>query len=117
MAEDAEAVLAAVPDVPDEWALLEQFHVLSEEVIAERGLERPAGRAGFGEESIKKCGRPGVAVGASEEAAQALSSGPLATDGDQRDETIGINELIESVGLLIGPAVSEQAGDRHLERS
>ena len=115
VAEDAEAVLAAIPDVPDEGTVVEELGVLGEEVVAQPVVEVLAGRAGLGEEALEQRRRPGIPVGPGEQGAQALGGRALAADR-RRHEAIGVSELVERIGLLVGPAVAEQTGDRDLER-
>ena len=116
MAEDAEAVLAAVPDVPDEGPLREELRVLGEEVVAQPGLEGRARGAGLGKESLEERRGPGVAVRPGEEGPEPLGGRTLAAHRHERDEAVGVGELVESIGLLVRPAVPEQAGDSDLER-
>ena len=96
--------------------LREELGVLGEEVVAQPGLQRRSGRARLGEEAVKERRGPGVAVGAGEEGPQALRGRALAAHRHERDEAIGIGQLVERVGLLVRPAIAEQAGDGHLER-
>ena len=96
--------------------LAKSFDVLGEEVVAQPGVEGLAGRAGLGEEAVEQRRRPGVPVRPGEQGPQALGGRALAAHGHERDEAVGVRELVEPVGLLVRPAVPEQAGGRDLER-
>ena len=53
-----EAVLAAIPDVPDEGAVVEQPAVLLEEAVAQPVLQRAVGVAGMGQQTLLRGRRP-----------------------------------------------------------
>ena len=67
-----EAVAPAVPDVPDEGALVEQLAMLLEEAVAQPVVERLAGIAGLGEQARELRRRPVGAEGVGEKRVQAL---------------------------------------------
>ena len=64
--EDREAVLAAVPYLPDERPVPEQSSMLGEEVVTQPRLQRGIRRACLSEQTIKQRWRPGRSMGASE---------------------------------------------------
>jgi hypothetical protein len=110
----AEAVLLAVPDVPDEGAVVEELAVVLEEGVAEplldggRGLLVLVELGGGGEELVlpRVAPPPRLAPeGGGEEAAQAIGGGGLGAEGRQADDAV----VVGVVGQL-GAAVDQRAG-------
>ena len=112
-----EAVLAAVPDVPDEGAVVEPLAVLLEEAVAEPVVERRARLAPASVSSLS-CSD----ADHSDPKAVRKTSRNRSAAGDS-PRTAGMGTMpslsakrIEVVRFLIGPAVAEQPGHGDLER-
>ena len=116
--------LAAVPDVPDEGAVLEQLAVLLEEFIAQPIVEGDA--AGFGEQLGKDTVVPIITIGGVQQLQQPLGRRTLTAHRGDADDTVFVLEMVQHLGLLdpfallVGqfhlrivfrrPTVGEQAG-------
>ncbi len=112
-----EAVLATVPEVPDERAVVEPLAVLLEEAVAEPVVERRARLGpGLGEQLGLQRRGPFRPEGGSQDLTQPLGGGRLAPRGGDGDDAVLVGQRIEVVRLLIGPAVAEQPGHGDLER-
>jgi hypothetical protein len=118
-----EAVFAAVPEVPDERALVEQVAVLLEEFVAQPVVEGGFFGAGGGEQVAFV----EWAEGGSEQAAQAGGGGLFAVQRRQADDAVGVGVGFQAVRAerravgefgtgLARPAVAEQPGDGDLQR-
>ena len=120
-----EAIGAAVPEVPDEGAVVEELGVLLEELVAQpvfEGLGFAAFEPGGGDERAFVEG----AEGGGEELAQAGGGGLLAVERRKADDAVFVGEGFQAVGAeggaigeaaagLARPAVAEQAGDGDVE--
>ena len=115
--ERREAVLAAVPDVPDEGAILEHLAVRLEELVAKPGVEIRLLRARGCKELAGTRRRPGRSIGASEELLQTLGRRTLAKHRGKTDDAVAVGELGRVVRLgLLGPAVAEESTHCDLQR-
>ena len=95
--ERREAVLPAVPDVPDEGAILEHLAVRLEELVAKPGVEIGLLRARGCKELAGTPRRPGRSIGASEELLQTLGRRTLAKDRRKTDDAVAVGELAQVV--------------------
>ena len=121
-----EAIGAAVPEVPDKGAVVEELGVLLEELVAQPVFESfgfAALEPGGGDEGAFVEG----AEGGGEELAQAGSGGLLAVERWEADDAVFVGEGFQPIGAeggaigeaaagLARPAVAEQAGDGDVER-
>lgn len=112
-----EAVLATVPEVPDEGAVVEPLAVLLEEPVAEPVVERRA-RLGTGLGEQPGLHRPGPfqPEGGPQDLTQPLGGGGLAPRGGDGDDAVLVGQRVEVVRLLVRPAVAEQPRHGDLER-
>ena len=129
-----EPVAAAVPDVPDEGALVEKPAVLLEETVAQPFLDRlgrPAARHRGGQQLPFRGGGPVIPIGRGEQQPQPVGRRGLAAHGCKTDNAIGVSELIEAPAaidprayflghmhlrvLFCRPAVTEQPGDSDVQ--
>ena len=121
-----EAIGAAVPEVPDKGAVVEELGVLLEELVAQpvfEGFGFAALEPGGGDEGAFVEG----AEGRSEELTQAGGGGLLAVERREADDAVFVGEGFQPVGAeggaigeaaagLARPAVAEQAGHGDVER-
>lgn len=87
-------VAQAVPDVPNEWTVMEQGAVLFEKFVAQPIVKGLAFAIGGGEEFIQACSGPVLAIGGGKEFCQALSGGRLLVDGAQAHDAVGVGEAV-----------------------
>lgn len=100
--------LAAIPDVPDEGAVVEQLAVLFEELVAQPVFEALFACLSeeFGEDAVVPASlslreRAGVrVVGGAQQFQQPLGSGPLAAHRGDADNAVLILEAIQRLGFL-----------------
>jgi len=109
-----EALAVPVPDVPDEGPVVEQLAVLLEEGVAQPLLQG-AGVSDGGEQVGERLRVPVGGVGRGEEIGEAVGRRALAAQGGDADDAVGVGVRVEGVGLLVGPAVAEEAGDGDVE--
>ena len=124
--EGVEAIGAAIPEVPEEGAVVEELGVLLEAFVAQpvfEGCGFAAFEPGGGDQGAFVEG----AEGGGEELAQAGGSGLLAVERREADDTVFVGEGFQAVGAESGaigeaaaglarPAVAEQASDGDVER-
>ena len=127
-----EAFLVAVPDVPDEGALLEAGDVLLEELVAQPLRQRQAVATGVAQQLSFACRRPVAAEGFGEQRTQAIHGCRFAAHGRQADDAVVVDQAVEFLAACdpvtrlvrefhLGirfrrPAVAEQTGDGNLQR-
>ena len=124
--ERVEAIRAAVPEVPEEGAVVEEPGVLLEAFVAQPVFE------GFGFAALEPGGGDQGAFvegaeGDGEELAQAGGGGLFAVERREADDAVFVGEGFQAVGAKSGaigeaaaglarPAVAEQAGNGDVER-
>ncbi len=94
----AEAVLEAIPDMPDKRPVLEQFAVLLEELVAQPEAEGFAAD-GFQQAVFQWCG-PGIAIGGLQQGFQALVGGLSAAHRRQADDAVVIDKTGQFLATL-----------------
>lgn len=119
--------LLAVPDVPEERALVEELAMLLEEPVAQPVVDRLAAVAPFLQQVIEHGGLPFVAISGGEKLLEAFGRGAFAAQGREADDAVLVGEGFQPVrpesravrefrAGLARPAVAEQPGDGDLQR-
>ena len=131
-----EAVLQAVPHMPDEGAVVEALGVLLEELLAQPDVQALAGAVGIGQQLVEHGGLPAAGLhglpGGNQQLEQAVMRGRLAAHRGQADDAVVVGVLGQHFAAgnpgagLVGqfhrrvglgrPAVAGQAGDGDLQR-
>src|SRR5680860_18940 len=117
--------LAAIPDVPDKWPMMEQLAVLVEELIAQPLIE--AAGASVCEQFREPVVTPPIAPGSLKQMQESLVTGGLSADGRQAHNTVCIRQLEQTIRAerraigetgtgLARPLVAEQPRHGHVQR-
>lgn len=108
-----ETVFQAVPDVPDEGAVVEAPGVLLEEFLAQPDVQRFAGAVGVGEQFIEDGRLPASRLdgfpGVDQQRQQALVGGLFAAYGGQADDADVVG--VDSQGLAAGDPGASLVGE------